>query len=118
MRKLLSVSVTAAALAVFLVASAGYADRRPHEGKVVRVETVEQSADVSGEKISSVVHFMVVQGEKGDQWKLYFDDTTKFKHSLMPSELKEGDRVHFDYVEKDGKMWITELRRTKKADRD
>jgi hypothetical protein len=36
----------------------------------------------------------------------------------MPSELKEGDSVHFDYVEKDGKMWITKLRRTKKADRD
>ena len=118
MRKLLSVSVTAAALAVFLVASAGYADRRPHEGKVVRVETVEQSADVSGEKISNVVRFMVVQGEKGDEWKLYWDDTTKFKHSLMPSQLKQGDQVHFDYVEKDGKMWITELRRTKKADKD
>jgi hypothetical protein len=118
MRKLLSVSVTAAALAIFLAASASYADRRPHEGKVVRVETVEKSADVSGEKVSNVEHYLVVQGEKGDQWKLYWDDTTKFKHSLMPSELKEGDSVHFDYVEKDGKMWITELRRTKKADRD
>lgn len=118
MRKLLSFSVTAAALAIFVTASAAYANRRPHEGKVVRVETVEKSADVSGEKISNVERFLVVQGEKGDQWKLYWDDTTKFKHSLMPSELKEGDQIHFDYVEKDGKMWITELRRTKKADRD
>jgi len=116
MKRVLSIAV--AALALFLVSSAGYAERRPHEGKIVRIETVEKSADVSGEKISNVERSMQVQGEKGDQWTLYWDDTTKFKHGLMPSELREGDSVHFDFVEKNGKMWVTELRRTKKADRD
>jgi len=111
--------ITAAAVAFLLVSSAGYAERRPHEGKVVRIETVEKSADVpGGEKISDVQKSMVIQGEKGDEWTLYWDATTKFKHGLAPSELREGDKVHFDFVEKDGKMWVTELRRTKKADRD
>jgi Cu/Ag efflux protein CusF len=116
MRKALGISL--AALFVLLMASAVDAAKRPHEGKIIRVETVEKSADVAGEKISNVEHSMVIQGEKGDQWTLYWDDTTKFKHDLVPSELKEGDRVHFDFVEKNGKMWLTELRRTKKADRD
>jgi len=60
----------------------------------------------------------VVQVEKGDQWTLYWDNTTKFKSELTPNELREGDKIHFDFVQKDGKMWLTELRRTKKADRD
>jgi hypothetical protein len=100
------------------MASASYAARRPHEGKILRVETVEKSANVSGETVSNVDRSMVIQGEKGDQWTLYWDDTTKFKHDLTPSELREGDRVHFDFVEKNGKMWLTEIRRTKKASRD
>jgi len=110
--------IAAAALAVFLMSSAAYAEKRPHEGKIVRIETVEKSADVGDQKISSVTRKMVVLGEKGDEWSLYWDDTTKFKNNLAPSELREGDKVHFDFVEKDGKMWITELRRTHKADRD
>ena len=113
MRKALGISV--AALAILLVASVGYAHKRPHEGKIIRIETVEKSADVAGQTISNVEHSMIVQGEKGDQWTLYWDDTTKFKHELAPSELREGDRIHFDFVEKNGKMWLTELRRTKRA---
>ena len=116
MRKTLGVSF--AALAIFLMASASYADKRPHEGKVIRVETVEKSAGVEGETVSNVERSIVVQGEKGDEWTLYWDDTTKFKKGLAPSELRQGDYVHFDFVEKNGKMWVTELRRTKKADRD
>jgi Cu/Ag efflux protein CusF len=99
-----ALAISASALAILLVSSAGYAEKRPHEGKIVRIETVEKS--------------MVIQGEKGDEWTLYWDATTKFKHGLAPSELREGDSVHFDFVQKDGKMWVTELRRTKKADRD
>ena len=113
MRKALGVFL--AAFAMLLMASASYANDRPHEGKVVRVQTVEKSAGVAGETVSNVERSMVVRGEKGDEWTLYWDDTTKFKHELMPSELKEGDKVHFDFIEKDGKMWLTELRRTKKA---
>ena len=71
-----------------------------------------------GETVTNVEQFMVVRGEKGDEWNLYWDNTTKFKHDVDPSELRQGDHVHFDFVEKNGKMWLTELRRTKKAERD
>jgi len=114
MRKALG--TTLAALAILLMASASYAGDRPHEGKVISVQTVEKSASTAGETVSNVERSMVVQGEKGDQWTLYWDDTTKFKNGLAPTELRQGDHVHFDYVEKNGKMWVTELRRTKKAD--
>ena len=117
MRKALGISL--AALAILLMASASYAEKRPHEGKVISVQTVEKSAGVQGgETVSNVERSMVIRGEKGDEWTLYWDDTTKFKKGLAPSELREGDQVHFDFVEKNGKMWVTELRRTKKADRD
>ena len=116
MRKALG--ICAATFAVLLIASTMSADKRPHEGKVIRVETVEKSADVGGQSISNTERRMIVQGEKGDEWTLYWDNTTKFKNELSPSELRQGDHIHFDFVEKDGKMWITELRRTKKADRD
>ena len=116
MRKILTFSI--AAVVILLMSSASYAEKRPHEGKIVSIQTVEKSVDVQGEKVGNVERSMVVQGEKGDQWTLYWDDTTKFKSSLTPNELREGDKIHFDFVQRDGKMWVTELRRTKKADRD
>jgi len=114
MRKALAVSF--AALAILWLASASYASDRPHEGKIVRVQTVEKSVATEGETVKNVEQSMVVRGEKGDEWTLYWDNTTKFKHDVDPSELRQGDHVHFDFVEKGGKMWLTELRRTKKAD--
>ncbi|HKF42237.1 MAG TPA: hypothetical protein VKG01_03980 [Thermoanaerobaculia bacterium] len=116
MRK--AIGIVAAVFAVFLVASAASAEKRPHEGKIVKIETVEKSADVGGQSVSNVEKRMIVQGEKGDEWTLYWDATTKFKNGLAASELREGDSIHFDFVQKDGKMWVTELRRTHKADRD
>lgn len=107
-----------AAVVILLMSSASYAEKRPHEGKIVSIETVEKSVNVQGEKVANVVRSMVVQGEKGDQWTLYWDDTTKFKNGLMASQLRQGDKVQFDFIEKNGKMWLTELRRTRKADRD
>lgn len=109
---------TLAALALLLMASASYASDRPHEGTVVSVQVVEKSAGAAGDTVTNVENSMVVRGEKGDEWKLYWDNTTKFKNDLAPAQLSQGDHVHFDFVEKDGKMWVTELRRTKKADRD
>lgn len=79
-----------------------WAKDHPHEGKVVNVDPTAMT--------------MTVQGEKGDQWTLYWTETTKLKGDVTATELKPGDSVHFDYVEKDGKMWVTELRRTHKAD--
>jgi len=114
MRKILTLSI--AAVVILLMSSPGYAEKRPHEGKIVNIQTVEKSVDVQGEKVGNVERSMLVQGEKGDQWTLYWDDTTKFKSGLTPNELREGDKIHFDFVQKDGKMWVTELRRTKRAD--
>jgi len=96
------VLVTAsAALFVLLIAASAYADKRPHEGKITRID---QTAMV-----------MTVQGEKGDTWELSWTETTKLKNKLTFGELREGDSVHFDFVEKEGKMWLTELRRTGRA---
>ena len=116
MRKVLGTSL--AAFAILLLASASYASDRPHEGTVVSVQVVEKSAGAAGETVTNVENSMVVRGEKGDEWTLYWDNTTKFKNDLAPTQLRQGDHVHFDFVEKDGKMWVTELRRTKKADKD
>ena len=98
MKRLFGIS---AALMIVLCAAA-YAEQRPHEGKITRIDMDSKA--------------LTVQGEKGDQWSLYWTDTTKLKNGLTLNELREGDSIHFDYVDKDGKMWVTELRRTKKGD--
>jgi Cu/Ag efflux protein CusF len=90
----------ALAVAVLITAAAN-ADKRPHEGKVVRVDPVAK--------------VITVQGEKGDTWNLNVSETTKLKNNLVLEELQPGDEVHFDYVEKEGLMYATELRRTHKA---
>jgi Cu/Ag efflux protein CusF len=99
-----ALAITLAAVAILLVSSAGYAEPRAHEGKILSVDTTAM--------------MMSVQSEKGDQWTLYWTETTKLKNGLTFGELRSGDKVHFDFVEKDGKMWVTELRRTVKADRN
>ena len=116
MRKVSGISL--AAFAILLMAFASYASDRPHEGIVVNIQVVEKSAGAAGETVTNVENSMVVRGEKGDEWTLYWDNTTKFKHDIAPTDLRQGDHVHFDFVEKNGKMWVTELRRTKKADKD
>ena len=95
------IAVAFAALMLALCVSARAKDR-PHEGEIVNVDPTAM--------------VMTVQGEEGDQWTLYWTETTKLKGDVTATELKPGDSVHFDYVEKDGKMWVTELRRTHKAD--
>ena len=101
-----TLAITLVAVAILLVSSASYGGggNQAHEGKILSVDTSAM--------------MMAVQGEKGDQWTLYWTETTKLKNGLTFGELKSGDKVHFDYIEKDGRMWITELRRTRKADRD
>ena len=99
MKKLLATA--SAALFVFLIAASAYAEKRPHEGTIT---AIDQTA-----------RMLTIQGEKGDSWDVYWTETTKLKHKLTFGELREGDSVHFDFVEKDGKKWVTELRRTSKA---
>ena len=90
-----------AAILLLVLSAAVYAESRPHEGKVTTV-------DMSAKR-------MVVQGEKGDQWELYWTETTKLKGDLIIQDLKVGDSVHFDFIEKEGQKLLTELRRTKAA---
>ena len=75
---------------------------RPHEGKVI---SIDHTAMV-----------VVVQADKDDQVSLYWTETTKLKGDLTVQELKVGDKVHFEFVDKDGKKWLSELKRTDKAD--
>src|SRR5262245_31135854 len=98
MRKL---SVSLAVLAFVVVSAVTAAERKPHEGKITSIDSTARS--------------MTVQGEKGDQWTLYWDDTTKWKNNLTPQELTSGDSIHFDYIDKNGQMFVTEVHRTQKA---
>src|SRR5580765_6181449 len=97
----IGVLISVLSLILTLGAFATAAGDRPHEGKVIAL-------DNEGMMLS-------VQGDKNDQWTLYWTETTKLKGDLAIQEVKVGDKVHFDYVEKDGKMWLVELKRTEKA---
>jgi Cu/Ag efflux protein CusF len=89
------------ALLFVLMSAVAIAEKRPHEGKITDIDQTAQ--------------MVTVQGEKGDSWTLYWTETTKLKKNLTVQELKIGDSVHFDFIEKDGKKLITELRRTHKG---
>ena len=89
--------------AVFLLSCAFslLANDRPHEGKITSLDPDQRT--------------MVVQGEEGDQWVLYWEESTKLKGDLTVGELRQGDSVHFEFVERAGRKYLTELRRTHKA---
>jgi|SRR5437867_12989236 len=97
MKKVLTVS-----LFVFLcAAAAAYAHGgKGHEGKITNID-MDQKA-------------ITVEGEHGHNWTIYWNETTKVKDAKV-EDLKVGDSIHFDAMEKDGKMWATEIRRTKMA---
>jgi len=98
MRKL---SLSLAALAFILVSAVAVAERRPHEGKITNIDMTART--------------LSIQNEKGDTFTLYWDDTTKWKNNLTAQELQVGDSIHFDIVDKNGQMFVTEIRRTSKA---
>jgi hypothetical protein len=97
------IAVACAVCLLLTVGAAAVADDRPHEGKVISLDKAAMT--------------MSVQGEKNDQWTLYWTESTKLD-DVTVQELQVGDEVHFDYVEKDGKKWLTELKRTEKAGDD
>ncbi|HEX4823999.1 MAG TPA: hypothetical protein VFV19_06780 [Candidatus Polarisedimenticolaceae bacterium] len=100
--KLRSVSILMLVLGLVLtLGSFASADDRPHEGKVTAIDTSQM--------------VMQVQGDKGDQWNLFWTPSTKLKGDLAVEEVKVGDKVHFDFVQKDDKMYLVELKRTEKA---
>jgi hypothetical protein len=98
MRKL---SLSLAALAFILVSAVAVAERRPHEGKITNIDMTART--------------LSIQNEKGDAFTLYWDDTTKWKNKLTAQELQVGDSIHFDIVDKNGQMFVTEIHRTGKA---
>lgn len=99
MRKNVSIAVAV----LLLVAAAAAANDHEKEGKIVRIDPEAR--------------MMVFQTEHGDQWDIYWTETTKIEHGLTVDELRAGDRVELSYVERDGKKWATEIERKKKADR-
>jgi hypothetical protein len=100
MRKRLNTALSLSFVALLVMSAAAIAERRPHEGKIVSIDPEQK--------------MMTVAGEKNDEWTLYWTETTKLKGVTVP-ELQVGDSIHFDYTEKEGRMWLTELRRTHRA---
>lgn len=88
--------------ALLLVAAAAVASGHEKEGKIVRVDPDAR--------------VMTIQGKSGDQWDLYWTETTKFHDNLTATELRIGDKVEFEFIERDGRMWATSIEREKKAD--
>jgi Copper binding periplasmic protein CusF len=88
--------------AMLLVAASAVAADHEKKGKIVRVDPDTR--------------VIVVQGEKGDQWDLYWTETTKFQGGLTATELRPGDKVEFEFIEREGRMWATTIDREKKAD--
>ncbi|HKD16340.1 MAG TPA: hypothetical protein VKG23_00635 [Thermoanaerobaculia bacterium] len=91
--------------AVFLLTSAAlFADDHKKEGKIVSID--------------QDLRTMVIAGEKGDQWTVFWTYTTKLENGLTFPELKAGDKIEFEYMDKDGKMWLTNVEREKKAEKE
>ena len=93
--------VSLAAIAFVLISAAALAERRPHEGKITNIDMTAR--------------VLAVQEENGDQVTLTWDDTTKFKNNLTAQELRVGDTIHFDFMDKQGQKFATEINRTHKA---
>jgi hypothetical protein len=91
-----------ALLAVLAVSGVpAYADDRPDEGRITRIVPEAQ--------------LLVVQDDEGDQWDLRWNETTKMEGSATLAQLKPGDYIHFEYVEREGVKFLTEIHRTSRA---
>jgi len=91
------------ALAALVLMSASVLAAGKHEGKIVRIDPDAR--------------ILAVQGEKGDQWEVTCTETTKLEDGVTLAELRVGDRIEFEYIERDGKIFATSIEREKKADR-
>jgi hypothetical protein len=60
---------------------------------------------------------MVIQSDAGDQWEIYWTETTKIEDGLIVSELRVGDKVDVDLVEKDGRLFAEQIEREGKAEK-
>lgn len=92
----------AAFVAIFAVANVpAYADDRPDEGRITRVVPD--------------AHLITVQVENGDQVDFQWNETTKMEGKAVMAQLKPGDEIHFEYVEREGVKFLTEIKRTSRA---
>jgi Cu/Ag efflux protein CusF len=76
-------------------------EERPNEGQVTRID-----ADAK---------MITVKDELGDEWDLFWTDSTRAEGTAGFLELRPGDFVKFDYEEKDGRKVLVEIRRSSKA---
>jgi hypothetical protein len=54
-------------------------------------------------KVDNAGKMMVVKDSSGKESTLYWNDSTK----VQGDEMKEGSKVHYKAMEKDGKWWAT-----------
>ena len=96
------VMLAAVGLALILFATPSLAqDARPAEGQIT--------------KIDGDAKMITVKDELGDEWDLFWTDSTKSEGTAGFLELRPGDFVKFDYEEKEGRKVLVEIRRSSKA---
>jgi Cu/Ag efflux protein CusF len=87
-------------LALALSTASFAQEERPDEGQITRID-----ADA---------RMITVQDELGDQWDLYWSDTTKAEGATL-LEMRPGDFVQFSYEEREGRKVLLDIRRSSKA---
>ena len=88
------------AIAALLLVTAAAVAVNSHEGKISSIDPAAK--------------MIVVEGKDGNQWNVYWAETTKFK-DIVPGELKVGDTIRFESVTREGKTFATQLWREEKA---
>lgn len=76
-------------------------ETRPSEGQIT--------------KIDADARMITVKDELGDEWDLFWSDSTRSEGTAGFLELRPGDFVKFDYEEKEGRKVLVEIRRSSKA---
>lgn len=76
-------------------------DERPSEGQITKVDPDAR--------------MITVKDEVGDQWDLYWSDSTRADGTASLIELKPGDFVRFDYEDREGRKVLLEIRRSSKV---
>jgi Cu/Ag efflux protein CusF len=98
------VSLLAAGLALVLSAAASPSwaqEERPDEGQIMKID-----ADAK---------MITVKDELGDEWDLFWSDSTNAEGTASLLELRPGDFVQFHYKEMEGRKVLTDIRRSSKA---
>jgi Cu/Ag efflux protein CusF len=76
-------------------------EERPSEGQITKIDP---DAGV-----------ITVRDEVGDEWDLYWSESTKADGTATLLELRPGDFVQFGYEEREGRKVLLEIRRSSKA---